>query len=48
MTLIYKQGKNEIWAVREAWGVDYYVYGYYQSGDPKVCPSLGMAHEYCQ
>lgn len=24
---------------------EYYVYGVYQSGDPRVCPSLGMAHE---
>jgi hypothetical protein len=45
MELIYKNGTVEIWAVTEAWGVDYYVYGVTRSGDPKVCPSLGMARE---
>jgi hypothetical protein len=46
MRLIEKRGKYEIWEVRESWGFDYYVYGYYDSGDPRVCPSLGMAREY--
>lgn len=45
MELIYKRGKIEIWAVSEPWGTDYYVYGVYDSGDPRVCPSLGMAYE---
>jgi hypothetical protein len=45
MELIYRQGRIEIWAVSEAWGIDYWVYGVTASGDPKVCPSLGMAHE---
>lgn len=43
MTLIYKRGKVEIWAVSEPWGTDYYVYGILS--DPRVCPSLGMAYE---
>jgi hypothetical protein len=43
MELIFKQGRIEIWAVTEAHGVDYYVYGI--TADPRVCPSLGMAHE---
>lgn len=41
MTLIEKRGQIEIWAVEEAYGVDYYVYGVLS--DPIVCPSLGMA-----
>jgi len=43
MTLVHKSGSIEIWAVTEAWGVDYYVYGI--ASDPRVCPSLGMAME---
>jgi hypothetical protein len=43
MELIYKRGNVEIWAVQEAWGTDYYVYGV--MADPRVCPSLGMARE---
>jgi hypothetical protein len=45
MRLIYNNGQIEIWAVNEAWGIDYYVYGVYSSGDPYICPSLGMAYE---
>jgi hypothetical protein len=41
--LIYRRGNIEIWAVRETWGTDYYVYGV--ARDPRVCPSLGMAYE---
>jgi len=44
MRLIHKAGNIEIWEVREDWGFDYYVYGVYASG-PRVCPSIGMAHE---
>jgi hypothetical protein len=45
MQLIFKLGQVEIWAVTETYGTDYYVYGVTQSGDPRVCPSLGMAYE---
>lgn len=45
MRLIEKRGKIEIWAVEEKWGTDYYVYGVTKNGDPRVCPSLGMARE---
>jgi len=45
MLLIYSNGQIEIWAVNEAWGTDYYVYGVDASGDPRICPSLGMAYE---
>jgi hypothetical protein len=45
MRLIFKNGAIEIWSVNESWGTDYYVYGVTVSGDPRVCPSLGMAHE---
>lgn len=41
MKLIYKKGKVEVWLVDG----EYFVYGYYRSGDPRVCPSLGMAME---
>lgn len=43
MKLVFKNGAVEIWAVTEAYGVDYYVYGV--TRDPIVCPSLGMARE---
>ncbi|MBR1193197.1 hypothetical protein [Bradyrhizobium sp. AUGA SZCCT0160] len=42
MTLLFKSGAIEIWAVTESYGVDYYVYGVMVSG-PRVCPSLEMA-----
>ena len=45
MKLIYRRGSIEIWSVFETWGTDYYVYGVYGSGDPRICPSLGMAYE---
>lgn len=41
MKLIEKYGNIEIWLV----DVEYYVYGVTLSGDPRVCPSLGMARE---
>ena len=47
MRLIYSDEQIEIWAVNEAWGTDYYVYGVYASGDPRICPSLDMAFEVC-
>jgi hypothetical protein len=43
--LIFKDGPIEIWTVAESWGVEYYVYGVTIGGDPRVCPSLGMARE---
>lgn len=45
MRLIFKKGQVEIWAIRESYGTDYYVYGVTQSGDPRIVPSLGMAYE---
>lgn len=45
MRLSYSDGQIEIGAVSEAWGTDYYVYGVYAGGDPRICPSLGMAYE---
>lgn len=45
MKLIFKNGPIEIWEVSERWGVDYYVYGVTVGGDPRVCPSIGMAYE---
>jgi hypothetical protein len=41
MRLIAKWGRKEIWLVDN----EYYVYGVTMSGDPIVCPSIGMAHE---
>ena len=41
MTLIFKQGKIEIWQV----GREYFVYGITVGGDPIACPSIGMAYE---
>lgn len=43
MWLIFKNGPIEIWEVSESHGFDYYVYGI--TRDPRICPSLGMAHE---
>ena len=45
MKLIEKRGNIEIWEVTETWGSDFYIYGITNSGDPIVCPSLGMAQE---
>jgi hypothetical protein len=45
MHLVFKSDVIEIWSVNEAWGTDYYVYGVTASGDPRVCPSIGMAYE---
>lgn len=45
MVKIYEVGKVSVWAVTEAWGTDYWVYGVTNSGDPRVCPSHGMALE---
>ena len=39
--LIEKRGRIEIWQV----GDEYFVYGVTSGGDPRVCPSLGMARE---
>ena len=41
MKLIEKYGNIEIWLVDG----EYYVYGVTLSGDPRVCPSLGLARE---
>jgi len=45
MKLIEKTARHEIWAVKEDYGFDFYVYGVYHSGDPRVCASIGMARE---
>jgi hypothetical protein len=39
--LIEKYGRIEIWLMAG----EYYVYGITNSGDPRVCPSIGMARE---
>jgi hypothetical protein len=44
MRLIEKTASYEIWAVRESYGDDFYVYSA-RGGDPRVCPSIGMARE---
>ncbi len=46
MKLIAKNGKHELWEVHNGKVVEYFVYGYFASGDPKVCPSLSMAMSY--
>lgn len=43
MKLIAKRGKFEIW--HDVRADEYYVYGVYLSGDPRVVPSLAMARE---
>lgn len=45
MNLIFKSGPIEIWQVRASYGFDYYVYGVTVGGDPRICPSVGMAYE---
>jgi hypothetical protein len=45
MTLVFKNNAVEIWSVNERWGIDFWVYGATASGDPRVCPSIGMAYE---
>ena len=39
--IVYKKGNIEIWAVKESYGFDYYVYGVMH--DPIMCPSLSVA-----
>jgi hypothetical protein len=43
--LIEKRGKVEIWEVTVGGVTEWYVMGVTVSGDPRVCPSLGMAYE---
>jgi hypothetical protein len=49
MKLVYKRGDVEIYEVKapNSNDVEYYVYGAgrYLNGEPRVCPSLGMAME---
>jgi len=45
MRLIMRRGKIEIYEITESYGVEFYVYGVTNNGDPKICPSLGMAME---
>lgn len=48
MRLIEKRGQVEIWEAPlpgKANEFEYLVYGVYESGDPRVCPSKGMAYE---
>jgi hypothetical protein len=45
MRLLFANDGIEIWEVREAYGLDFYVYGILASGDPRICPSLAMAYE---
>ena len=33
----------QIWASRESYGWEFFVYGLTESGDARVCPSLAMA-----
>lgn len=43
MHLIEKTARYEIWHfIAED---EYAVYGVYSSGDPRICPSIGMARE---
>jgi hypothetical protein len=42
MRLIEKRGRIEIWLSRYG---EFFVYGVTASGDPRICPSLGMARE---
>ena len=37
--------RTQIWASCESYGWDFFVYGLTRSGDPRICPSLGMACE---
>lgn len=48
MQLIFRVGQVEVWSVEESHGTDYYVYGVTNSGDPVVCPSIGMARAIAQ
>lgn len=41
MKLIHKCGKIEIWQVDD----EFYVYGVTVGGDPRICPSIGVARE---
>lgn len=43
MKLIERTSRYEIWYF--AADDEYAVYGVYNSGDPRICPSIGMARE---
>lgn len=43
MALVEKNGRFEIWSVDG----EFWVYGYYASGDPKICATIGAACAYC-
>ena len=47
MFLIFDANNSliQIWANRESYGWEFFVYGLTASGDPRVCPSLAMACE---
>lgn len=45
VTLIERRGSVEIWEVTADGVSEWYVYGVMAGGDPRVCPSLGMARE---
>lgn len=42
---IEKTSRYEIWAIREDYGMDYYVYSIGCVKLYRVCPSIGMARE---
>lgn len=45
MFLIFDANNSttQIWANREGYGWEFFVYGLTESGDARVCPSLAMA-----
>jgi hypothetical protein len=45
MHLIFDANRSmtQIWASRESYGWEFFVYGLTESGDARVCPSLAMA-----
>lgn len=43
MKQLYKNGKTEIWGFYSDGVFEFGVYGVYDSGDPRMCPSIGMA-----
>ncbi|MEO1110568.1 MAG: hypothetical protein AAFX90_21905 [Pseudomonadota bacterium] len=43
MKRLYKNGKTEIWGFYSGGVFEFGVYGTYESGDPRMCPSIGMA-----
>lgn len=45
MKLIERNGDTEIWVSQESYGLEFWVYGCTESGDPFTAPNIDMARQ---